>query len=179
MPGSGQGCPLSSQPSTQYRRCHKVHISPKQDSHLRVQSEASLPRIDQCLLTDQLTLLLMAASMSVRHLITKEAHKDTGSSATAQRLQVSFPDPCIGIPLPWGLKSPTNSRQGSPLLYIYIYIYMCHAPVCVCSLLGGLVSGSSQRSGLVDTVGLPMGLPSLSASSILPLTLPWGFLTSF
>jgi hypothetical protein len=37
---------------------------------------------------------------------------------------------------------------------------------------GGLVSGSSQGSRLVDTVGLPMGLPSSSAPSILPLTLP-------
>ena len=39
----------------------------------------------------------------------------------------------------------------------------CCGPTHVCFLVGGLVSGSSQGSGVVDTVGLPMGLPSPSA----------------
>jgi hypothetical protein len=43
---------------------------------------------------------------------------------------------------------------------------------CVYSLVGDSVSGSSQGSRLVDTVGLPVGLSSASALSILPLTLP-------
>jgi hypothetical protein len=34
-------------------------------------------------------------------------------------------------------------------------------PAHVCSLVGGSVSGSSQGSRLVDTVGLLVGLPSL------------------
>jgi hypothetical protein len=38
-----------------------------------------------------------------------------------------------------------------------------------CSLVGGSVSGSSQGSGSVDTVGLPMALPSPSAPSVLTL----------
>ena len=37
-------------------------------------------------------------------------------------------------------------------------------------LVGVSVSGSSQGSGLVDTVGLPMGLPFPSVPSVLPLT---------
>jgi hypothetical protein len=41
-------------------------------------------------------------------------------------------------------------------------------------LVGGLVSGNSLGSGLVETVALPMGLLSLSASFILPLIQPFG-----
>jgi hypothetical protein len=37
-----------------------------------------------------------------------------------------------------------------------------HGPVHVCSLVCGLVSGSSEESGLVDIVVLCMRLPSLS-----------------
>jgi hypothetical protein len=44
--------------------------------------------------------------------------------------------------------------------------------VHVCSLVGGLVFGSSQGSGLVETVHLPMGLPYPSAPLILSLILP-------
>jgi hypothetical protein len=40
------------------------------------------------------------------------------------------------------------------------------------------VSERSQESGLVETAGLPMGLPSSSASSILPLIQPQGSLAS-
>lgn len=40
-------------------------------------------------------------------------------------------------------------------------------PAGVCSLVG-----SNQGYWLVDPVGLSMGLPSASVSSILPLTLP-------
>jgi hypothetical protein len=42
----------------------------------------------------------------------------------------------------------------------------------MCSLVGGSVFGSSQGPRLVDTVGLPVGLPAPSGLSILPLTLP-------
>jgi hypothetical protein len=57
--------------------------------------------------------------------------------------------------------SPTEARQGSPLSH------MCRAHVC--SLVGSLVSGSSQESGLVDTVGLPspnssIRVPNLSST---------------
>jgi hypothetical protein len=40
------------------------------------------------------------------------------------------------------------------------------------TVYGGLVSGSSQRSRLADTVGLPMRLQSPLAPSVLLLTLP-------
>jgi hypothetical protein len=51
---------------------------------------------------------------------------------------------------------------------------MCqgHRPICICSLVHSLVSWSFQGSGLVDTVGLPIGLPSSSAPSVLILW--WG-----
>ena len=63
-----------------------------------------------------------------------------------------------------GTSSPTEARQGSLL------VHMCQGlrPVCVYSLVGGLISGSNQGSRLVDTVGLPMGLSSHSVPSILP-----------
>jgi hypothetical protein len=44
-------------------------------------------------------------------------------------------------------------------------------------LVGGSVSGSSLGSGLVETAGLPMGLLSLSASSIHPVIQPYRSLT--
>jgi hypothetical protein len=47
-------------------------------------------------------------------------------------------------------------------------------PESVCSLVGGSVSGSSQGCRLVETAGLPVGLPSLSAPFFLPLTLSQG-----
>jgi hypothetical protein len=66
-----------------------------------------------------------------------------------------------------GASSSTETSQDSPLLL------MCQglgtSPVC--SLVGSLVSGSSQGSRLVDIVGFPMGLPSSSVPSVLPLTL--------
>jgi hypothetical protein len=74
----------------------------------------------------------------------------------------------------WDIISPTEARQGSLLLY------MCrdHGPVHVCSLVGGLVSGSCKGSRLVNTAGLPIGFPSSSVPSVLSLTLPQGPPTS-
>ena len=77
-----------------------------------------------------------------------------------------------------GTPSSTENRQGNPLLHT---CWGDLGPAGVCFLVGGLVCGSSQGSRLVDTVGLPMGLPSPSIPSILPLTLPQGsstFLTN-
>lgn len=46
-----------------------------------------------------------------------------------------------------------------------------NGPAHLWSLVGGLVSRSSQESGLVDAIGLFMGLPSpLAPSILLPLT---------
>jgi hypothetical protein len=73
-----------------------------------------------------------------------------------------------------GTPSPTEARQGSPLLHMFQGL----GPACVRSLVGGSVSGSSVGSGLVDTVILPMWLPSPLAPSVLPLTLPPGSWTS-
>ena len=63
-----------------------------------------------------------------------------------------------------GTSSPSEARQGM------LHIFQVLGLACICSLVGCLVSGSSQGSRLVDTVGLPMGLPSPSAPSALPLT---------
>ena len=86
-----------------------------------------------------------------------------------------------GITLPWGIKflqdsasSPTPARQSSSLLHICWGL----EAACLCSLVGALVPGSSQGPILVDTVGLPMGLPSPSVPSIFPLTFPQRAATS-
>jgi hypothetical protein len=55
------------------------------------------------------------------------------------------------------------------------YVQGWHGPAHVCSLVGVLVSGSSQGSGLVVTVALSMGLQS--ALSILPLTIGVSYLS--
>jgi hypothetical protein len=84
--------------------------------------------------------------------------------------------PCIL--LPWGIKSLQDGVYPLPLRPDQaVLCYICvsgHGPAHVCSLVGGLVSGSSQGSRLVDTIGLPMGLPSSSAPSILssPIGVP-------
>jgi hypothetical protein len=67
--------------------------------------------------------------------------------------------------------SPSEARASSLLLY------MCQGPyTSLCMILvGGSVSLGSR---LVETDGLPMRLPSLTGSSILPLIQPWGSLTS-
>ena len=59
----------------------------------------------------------------------------------------------------WG-----QTRQSSA-------VYLCSGEGGCC-LVGGSVSGSSQGSRLVETAGLPMGLPSPSSPSILPLIQP-------
>ena len=55
-----------------------------------------------------------------------------------------------------------------------VLCYICaggHRPAYVCSFVGGKVFGSSEMSGLVDTVVNPMSLPSTSSPPIIPLTL--------
>ena len=78
----------------------------------------------------------------------------------------------LGPPVSQGLgaSSPTEARPGSPLLY------MCQGqvPARVCCLVDGSVSERSLGSRLVETAGLPMGLPSSSASSSLSLMQPHG-----
>ena len=62
------------------------------------------------------------------------------------------------IPLPWGIKStgldtssPTETRQGSPLLHMCL-----HPQNSLCVLFGWwLIFWTSQVSRLIDTVGLP------------------------
>jgi hypothetical protein len=86
----------------------------------------------------------------------------------------SSPPP--SIPLPWGIKSLQD--WAHPLLLRLVKAVLCyicamgHRPAHACSLVGGLVSESSEGSVLVDTVVLPMEPPSPSAPSTLPLTLP-------
>ena len=63
-----------------------------------------------------------------------------------------------------GTSSPTEVRQGSPQLH------MCQGPrISLCMLPNWWLSERSQGSWLVETAGLPMELPSSSASSCLSL----------
>lgn len=62
----------------------------------------------------------------------------------------------------------TEVREDSTLLHICLGVGATDLPICVLWLVAYLVFGSSQGSGLVDTVGFPMGLPNPSAPSILP-----------
>ena len=80
------------------------------------------------------------------------------------------PPPCpfhspITNLLSWGHQVCTGLGESSPLMPDKVDIcYLCtrgHGLANVCSLAGELVSESSQGSKLVDTVGLPMVLPSL------------------
>jgi hypothetical protein len=81
--------------------------------------------------------------------------------------------PIPSIPLPWDTKSPQDLVHPLSLgPDKAVLCFICaggHGPAHVCSLV---VSGSSEGSRLVDTVGLPMGLPSPPTPSVLSLTLP-------
>jgi hypothetical protein len=73
--------------------------------------------------------------------------------------------PSLGPQVSPGLSisSSTEARPGRPLLY------MCLGPGTGQCMLLLSVSESSLGSGLLETAGLPMGSPSSSALSILPL----------
>lgn len=58
--------------------------------------------------------------------------------------------------------SPIEDRQCSSLLYMCQGPYSTHPPICF--LVRGTIFQSSQHSRLVDTVVLPMGLPSPSVN---------------
>jgi hypothetical protein len=87
----------------------------------------------------------------------------------------------LGIPPPRVLKSLQDETHLLPLRPDKAALcYICAwdlGPVLECSLVEGL-SGSSQGSRLVDTVGLSVGLTSTSVTSILSPILPWGPLSS-
>ena len=61
---------------------------------------------------------------------------------------------------------------------LYYISSLSHGSLYVYSLVGGLVLGNWGLGGiwLVDIVVLPMGLQTLSAPSVLPLTPPLVFL---
>ena len=77
------------------------------------------------------------------------------------------PPASLGLQVSLGLStiSPTKACPSRVLLYLF------QGPqTSPCMLLvGGSVSDRSLGSGLVETAGLPMGPPSLSAFSVLPL----------
>lgn len=113
------------------------------------------------------------------HLPGSSSHHSSfhSSSPCLERvLPTSRPLPSLGPQVSGGLgtSSPTEVTPGSPLLC------KCRAwglqPAYVCCLhgymVGGSVSRSSLGSGLVESAGLPMGLPSPSVFSILPLIQP-------
>ena len=87
-------------------------------------------------------------------------------------LQNPLPSPLtLDMHLPWGIKSLqdkvwTFSLRPDKAVLCYIYT-RGFGPTCVCSLVGSLVSGSSEGFRLVDTVSISMGFPSTSLHSLL------------
>jgi hypothetical protein len=83
------------------------------------------------------------------------------------------------IPLFWGIKPPQDQEHILPLRpdkSVLCYIGsrgrvgwggVRQGPAHISSLVGTLVLESSEGSGLVAIAVLPMGLPSLSAPSVL------------
>lgn len=69
------------------------------------------------------------------------------------------------------LSNRGQKRQSSP-----IYAPLDHP--CKWYLVGSFICGSSERFGLVETLGFPMGLSFPLDSSIIPSTLPYESLTS-
>ena len=82
------------------------------------------------------------------------------------------PDFLTQFPLPFSSERVPPSSEASSLYRIRcvlshwgqtrqsVLCYICargHRPAHVCSLVGGLVSGSSEEPGLVDTLGLLWG----------------------
>jgi hypothetical protein len=98
-----------------------------------------------------------------------------------------IPSPTVPhpIPPPYYLQDGVHPHPASPLHSLgpqvsrgpdqAVLCYICVMgirPTHICSLVGGSVSERSQRSGLVETAGLHIGLPSSSASSSLSLIQP-------
>jgi hypothetical protein len=87
---------------------------------------------------------------------------------------LTWPPHSLGPQVSWVLSSLTESRSSSPLWYICwgLHICWCMLPgwwLSVWAILGGF-----GRDRLVKTIGLPIGLPSSSASSSFPLIQPLG-----
>jgi hypothetical protein len=80
--------------------------------------------------------------------------------------RVSLPQHCPSlehkVSIVLGASTHTGSRQGNPLLYVIGNL----GPAHVCSLVVSSMSGSSHGS-----IILPVGFPSPSAPSFLPLIL--------
>ena len=70
----------------------------------------------------------------------------------------------------WAPPPHASSPTEAVLCYICVGVL---GLVYACSLVGGLVSGSSKGYRLVDTNGFPKAFPSISIPSILPLILPY------
>ena len=62
------------------------------------------------------------------------------------------------------------SHSGQKRQSVLCYIWAMEQPCLI--FVGGLVSGSSKGSRLLDTVAVLIGLPFLSVPSVLPLILP-------
>jgi hypothetical protein len=102
------------------------------------------------------------------------------ASSTLSQSSHHIPIPFASERHPHFLGQPVSTGLGTHALPLRpgkkILCYICAGclwPAYVCSLIGSLVSGSSQDSRLVVTVGLPTRLPSPSGLSILFLTLPY------
>ena len=91
--------------------------------------------------------------------------------------------PCPGIPLHWGIEPSQDQGPILPLMRpsVTILCFICswsHGSLHVCSLVGGLVPGSSGGIWWVDIVVPPMWLQTPSAPSVFSLTPPLGTLCS-
>jgi hypothetical protein len=95
-------------------------------------------------------------------------HQPYQPTTTSPSPTFTFPGASISTGL--DTFSPTLPLRAKRAVLYYTYAGGFR-PAHVCTLVGGLGSGSSERSWLVGTIVLPMGLPTPSASSILPLTL--------
>jgi hypothetical protein len=87
---------------------------------------------------------------------------------------------CPSIPLHWGIDSLQDQEPPIPLMPDANLCHTCswsHESLHVYSLVGGLVTGSSEGGGvwLVDIVVLPMGLQFPSAPSVFSLTPVLGY----
>ena len=95
-----------------------------------------------------------------------------GSSSQSSSAHPHFPLLLRRCPSHWVSLHPGTSSLPQTRLPSATYVYGEVLQISLCMFFGcSSVCGSSQESRLVNTVGLPMGLPSPSAPSILSLTL--------
>jgi hypothetical protein len=136
-----------------------------------------------------LVILFICISNVVPHLSFSSCNLPPSHSPTSASMRVLAPPQLSphhpSISLHWGIEPRQDQEPPIPSMPDKaILCYICsrsHESLHVYSLVGGLVPGSSREGGgrgswLVDIVLLLVGLQTLSAPSVLFLTLPLGSL---